>query len=548
MRAAGRCHGIWHQARHSIHRDLKPANVLLTESGAPKISDFGLVKRLEEDAGQTLSGSILGTASYMAPEQADGRIKEIGPRSDLYALGGILYELMTGRPPFRAASVLDTLLQVRTQDPIAPSQFQPKLPRDLETICLEMPAKGPRQALCHGGRFRRGPSFVPGRRAHSAAARQLGWKGFGGGAVRNPGNRRPGRDRGDAGRGLGGHLDLALPPGPGQRADRSGQRLQCQSKRLTGRAQRPGGLVEGPGGPYQRRDGAAERRPGSSANEARARNQERSPAQGIAQDSIAQMIQLGEQMMRRLRAKHDPRRGPRPNGLRLGGDLLAMLRKEMVPLAERIESQGVSPFAFATLHQRMGDLLRKLGQFDDARREFQQAHDRIARVAHDQPNNDVTRANLGVMLVRLGELSCVDQGGDVVALARDEFGRAWKLQEEIALHPRSGNYSKADNHRLLSGIAVKQGSAELSLGHPGLARERCRKARELRQAWTKAEPGNVSGAELRHRKPSPGWASLTAIWPTGRTPRATSTRLSGSPRCSPASIRSTRASRGTWLR
>ena len=123
--------------RGIIHRDLKPANVLLTESGEPKVSDFGLVKRLEDDAGQTQSGSILGTPSYMAPEQAEGRIKEIGPCSDIYGLGGVLYELLTGRPPFRAASVLDTLLQVRTQEPIPPSQFQPKVPRDLETICLK---------------------------------------------------------------------------------------------------------------------------------------------------------------------------------------------------------------------------------------------------------------------------------------------------------------------------------------------------------------------------------------------------------------------------
>ncbi len=126
-----------------VHRDLKPANVLLTESGEPKVSDFGLVKRLEDDAGQTQSGSILGTPSYMAPEQAEGRIKDIGPCTDIYALGGILYELMTGRPPFRAASVLDTLQQVRTQEPIPPSQFQPKIPRDLETICLKCVQKDP---------------------------------------------------------------------------------------------------------------------------------------------------------------------------------------------------------------------------------------------------------------------------------------------------------------------------------------------------------------------------------------------------------------------
>ena len=226
----------------------------------------------------------------------------------------------------------------------------------------------------------------------------------------------------------------------------------------------------------------------ASANEARARNQELA-AKGIAQDAIAQMIHLGEQVMRRLRAKHDPARAE-AEWLRLRDDLLTMLQKELVPLAERIEAQQVSPFGFATLHQRLGDLLRRLGQVEDARREFQQGYDRLARVVRDQPDNDVARANLGVMLLRLGEMA-LEQGGDA-ARARDEFDRAWEIQEEIALHPRSGNYSETDNHRILSGIAIKQGTAELGLGHPALARERFQKALDLRQAWTAAEPRNVS--------------------------------------------------------
>src|SRR5262249_36161388 len=90
-----------------IHRDLKPANVLLAEDGTPKVTDFGLAKKLDE-AGQTHSGAIVGTPSYMAPEQAQGKSKEIGPACDVYALGAILYECLTGRPPFRAATSLDT--------------------------------------------------------------------------------------------------------------------------------------------------------------------------------------------------------------------------------------------------------------------------------------------------------------------------------------------------------------------------------------------------------------------------------------------------------
>src|SRR5262249_36367902 len=161
--------------------------------------------------------------------------------------------------------------------------------------------------------------------------------------------------------------------------------------------------------------------------------------------------------------KHDPAQAE-AQWLRLRDDLLSMVRKEMVPIAERIEGQHVSAFAFATMHQRLGDLFLRLGQFDDARGEFQQGYYGIARVAKDHPGNDLARANLGVMLLRLGDMA-LEQAGDA-ARARDEFDRAWKLQEEIALHPRSGNYNKSDNNRILSGIAIKQGTAELSLGHP----------------------------------------------------------------------------------
>ena len=129
--------------RGILHRDLKPPNILLDERGQPHVGDFGLAKQVEGDEGVTPSLAVLGTPGYMAPEQAWGKKRLVTTLSDVYGLGAILYALLTGKAPFCGETVLETLDQVRLQPLVAPSRIAPKVPRDLETICLKCLEKNP---------------------------------------------------------------------------------------------------------------------------------------------------------------------------------------------------------------------------------------------------------------------------------------------------------------------------------------------------------------------------------------------------------------------
>ena len=165
--------------RGILHRDLKPANILIDAKGHPHITDFGLAKRVGADVEMTASGAIVGTPAYMSPEQASGRRGTITTATDVYGLGAIFYALLTGKAPFGGESVIETLDAVRTRSPESPTKLNPKVPRDLELICLKCLEKDPAERYSAGslaadlGRFAAGePVSV---RAAGAVERVAKW-------------------------------------------------------------------------------------------------------------------------------------------------------------------------------------------------------------------------------------------------------------------------------------------------------------------------------------------------------------------------------------
>jgi tetratricopeptide (TPR) repeat protein len=484
------------QAAHQkriVHRDLKPANVLLTTEGAPKITDFGLAKRLEEDSAQTHSGAIVGTPSYMAPEQAEGRVEDIGPCSDVYSLGAILYELLTGRAPFKAGSVLDTLQQVRTQEPVAPIQFAPSIPRDLETICLKCLQKEPRKRYDSAGALAEDLGrFLAGEAIHARPISSV--ERFGRWCRRNPRMAV-----------LSGLFLLALAAwattssilayNVKQQKDRTeAARLDAERNAEIAHANEIAAK--------QNAEIARTNEIAAMQNAARAEKNAETAKKNHDLE-VYRMLGLGEKLQKRLSAR---RMGSQPEMRAVRDDLLKLLRETIVSMSSDLEKKDITSFGTAAGHQRMGDLLLRIGQGEDALRQFRLAHDLIKQVADTQPDSDTARANLGVILQRLGDLD-LELKGDASAAIK-KYKEAYELQKEIADHPRSNDYTETANKRLMSFADQRLGKAYVATGNLAEARRCFEEAVSFREFWLDKEPKNqVAASYLAEAKL---WLGITA--------------------------------------
>jgi serine/threonine-protein kinase len=472
-----------------IHRDLKPANVLLAFPSSfsrpsenregtaplggsarspesrpnegpaatiPKITDFGLAKRLEEDSGQTRSNTILGTPSYMAPEQAEGRLHDVGPLSDVYALGAILYELLTGRPPFRAESILETLEQVRTQEPVGPCQLQPRTPRDLETICLKCLHKEAHKRYASAGELaedlRRYLAGEPIRaRPVSALERFTRW------CKRNP--RIAALTATVAG------LLVTISVG----ATLFAIQLSARSQALA-----------------------------ALNSELEVSNQQKEEARLLAEKNantvrlrhyraIVNVATLGDRI---LKALEKPGRVKQ-----LGSDWRQLQKEVLGAVRQSTEEMGsdnsggavVATGRLAAL-QRTGDLLLRLGRGEEAAHVYEEAHDLARQIVEETPS-DKARGNLGVLLMRLGDIALLQRGD--AAAARDYYKQGRKQQQDVADHPTSKDYSPLLNRILIANYDIRLGKALLALGDPGAARSHFLEAAKARQERVDKEPRSI---------------------------------------------------------